>query len=182
MDIKKLIALGVALVSVVLCIVLLRQNLLFAAVAAVVCILAVIVSYKDAVSMIIPDKYQIMLGACGVAAVFADAYCDWLSHILGAAFGFALFGLVAFVGGRIAGREALGGGDVKLALVSGLILGWQRLLLMLIIASVIGSIVMLIRRKKGIIETPFAPFLSLGLITALLVGDKIITAYISLFV
>ena len=79
-------------------------------------------------------------------------------------------------------QKAMGGGDVKLAMASGLILGWQKFLLMLLISSISASVYMLIRRKKDgeSREIPFAPFLTSGLVVAMLFGNMIIKVYLSL--
>ena len=78
----------------------------------------------------------------------------------------------------------MGFGDVKLALVAGLLLGWQRMLLAMLIASVSASIILLIiRRVKGDErdhEYPFGPFIAVGVAISLLVGGPIIDWYMGI--
>jgi prepilin signal peptidase PulO-like enzyme (type II secretory pathway) len=68
------------------------------------------------------------------------------------------------------------------------LLGWERLLLSVMIAAVSASIVLVIlskiaERKSGDgsnIEYPFAPFLTSGFAIAMFFGDAIINWYLSL--
>lgn len=118
----------------------------------------------------------------GIINIFFDKDYGWLSHIIGAASGFAVFFLVAWVFEKVTGREGLGGGDVKLALVAGLLLGWERLILSLIIATVPAAIIMSIatKGKEGEDrEFPFAPFLIIGFSVAILFGTQILNWYLS---
>lgn len=82
-------------------------------------------------------------------------------------------------------RGGMGGGDIKLAAVAGIYLGWQQTLLMLFLAFLTGSvagIALVWAQKKTLKETiPFGPFLSLAGIVAMLFGNKIITWYWNLF-
>lgn len=146
------------------------------------------VFFIDLENMIIPDRFQIIILVLGIAAIFFDysAYSGrehWLSNIIGGVAAFGVFYLIGLIGGKIAKREALGGGDIKLAGVMGLFLGWQKLLLAMIIASVSACVVILITniksKEKGK-EYPFAPFLSAGFILTVLFGNGLLDWYFSL--
>ena len=60
----------------------------------------------------------------------------------------------------------MGGGDIKLGLLMGIVLGFPLILLALFIAFVFGALVgiflIILRRKKMKSQIPFAPFLILG--------------------
>lgn len=81
-------------------------------------------------------------------------------------------------------REGLGGGDVKLVAAAGFFLGWEKLFLAVLIASVLGSVVLLIVNRKNRegreTEYPFGPFLVAGMLTALLFGSQLINWYLGL--
>lgn len=160
-----------------------ESNLLYAAIAAVAVSVSVCVFFIDLEQMLIFDRFQIILGVLGVAAIFLDKNYPWYSHLIGAAVGFLLFFGVAYLVGKLLDREALGGGDVKFAAVTGLFLGWEKLILMMLLSSVIGSVVMLALRKKNgeSREIPFGPFLAGGFTVAMFFGDAILTWYLSLF-
>ena len=94
-----------------------------------------------------------------------------------AAFGASLFLFVAL----LAYPAGMGMGDVKLAGVMGLYLGLSiapGLLLAFLSGSVVGIAIMLRHgagaRKKGV---PFAPFMALGGLVALLAGPELIDLY-----
>lgn len=56
-------------------------------------------------------------------------------------------------------KEAMGGGDIKLIFVTGMYLGWEKNLWMLLIACVIGAVVgMLKARGKDDTEEAYFPF------------------------
>lgn len=159
-----------------------KTDVVYSVLAMAVCAVCICVFFIDLEHMIIYDRFQIMLAAAGVAMIFFDPDYGWASHLAGLAAATVLFAGVALVMGRILKREALGGGDVKFAMASGLLLGWQKFLLMLLISSISASVYMLFRRKKDCEskEIPFAPFLTAGLVTAMLCGSAVISAYMSL--
>ena len=89
--------------------------------------------------------------------------------------------LFSGVGHEIYKTEGLGGGDVKLAGVAGLLLGWERLLLALLVATIPAAIIMsvLSKGKEGEERRfPFGPFLVFGFAVAMFFGADIINWYI----
>lgn len=103
----------------------------------------------------------------------------------------ALLGLLAGAGSLMAvrglsrwwlkGQEGLGLGDVKLMGAAGLYLGWERTLLAIFLACVVGLVLALpVQRLKGSREIPFGPWLALGSLLALFVGDRLLGWYIAL--
>lgn len=110
----------------------------------------------------------------------------------GAAVGGALFSLlllgVALVGSALSGRTAMGGGDIKLAVALGAALGYLEApgtvlvgIFMSFLAGGVLSIVILLAtgdRKKQI---PFGPFLALGTILGVFVGEPLLDAYLGTF-
>ena len=119
----------------------------------------------------------------GAASIFFDGDFGWISHVIGGVSGFLVFFLISFLFEKIAGKEGLGGGDVKLAGVVGLLLGWERLLLGLLIACIPAAIIMLIlsRGKEGEDrQFPFGPFLVVGFGVSMFFGASIIDMYLSL--
>lgn len=141
------------------------------------------VFFIDLEHQIIFDRFQIILLVLGVASIFFDKDFGWLSHVIGGVVGFAVFYLISWGFEKLCGKEGLGGGDVKLAGVVGLLLGWERLLLGLLIATIPAAVIMLIlsRGKKGENrQFPFAPFLVVGFGASMLFGTQIIGWYLAL--
>lgn len=132
---------------------------------------------------IIFDRFQVFLLLLGVVSIFIDEY-HWTSHVIGGVAGFGTFFLISFGFEKLCGREGLGGGDVKLAGVVGLLLGWERLLLGLLLSTIPASVILLIltRGKEGEDrQFPFAPFLVVGFGISMLFGTQMIDWYLSLF-
>ena len=77
----------------------------------------------------------------------------------------------------------MGFGDVKLAILLGLILGFPEILLALTLAFFFGAIIgvsMMLLKKGGLkSKIPFAPFLISGTFVALLWGNQIISWYMN---
>ena len=85
--------------------------------------------------------------------------------------------VLRWIGGKIYKKEAMGIGDVKLAVVLGFMLSLKLAVVALytsfISASIVGVYLIASKRKSERI-IPFAPFLSLGAITAYFFGQNII--------
>ena len=110
----------------------------------------------------------------------------------GAVIGGALFSLlllgVALVGSALSGRTAMGGGDIKLAVGLGAVLGYLEApglvlvgIFMSFLAGGVLSIAILMAtgdRKKQI---PFGPFLALGTALGVFVGEPLLNAYLGSF-
>lgn len=74
--------------------------------------------------------------------------------------------------------SAMGFGDVKLAAVIGAFLGWERLLVALLVAVFAGAIIgvfQLARRQENRVK--FGPFLAFGALVALIWGADIVAGY-----
>ena len=79
---------------------------------------------------------------------------------------------------RARGFEGLGMGDVKMLAMIGAFLGWQLMLLTLVLASFAGSVigVGLMATQRGGMKTalPFGTFLAVGALVAAVAGDAIL--------
>lgn len=75
---------------------------------------------------------------------------------------------------------AMGFGDVKLAALMGVVLGWEKLIVAILLAVFIGAFGGIIGRfMGGDRQIPFGPFLMLGCVLALFFGDSIAHWYLS---
>lgn len=76
----------------------------------------------------------------------------------------------------------VGGGDMRIAAIMGIVLGWQQLLVALFLSYCIGTatcIPLLIKGKRNM-EIPFAPLLAFGAILTIAFGDIILDWYLRL--
>jgi len=107
-----------------------------------------------------------------------------IESIIGIFVGGGFLFLVAWVYEKIKKREGLGGGDVKLAAMLGAFFGWQPVLMILLVASVLGSVIGLLIvtfKKNWQYQIPFGPFLALAAYFQLFWGQIILSWYLNLF-
>ncbi len=108
-----------------------------------------------------------------------------MSGVIGAVLGIWLFDIITLVGTIAFGQAAMGGGDVKLAAMMGVWLGWKYLLLASFIACAIGAFAGGAAIALGWIERrqpmPFGPFLALGAALTMFFGQAILDTYIHFF-
>ncbi|MBF2098501.1 MAG: prepilin peptidase [Gloeomargaritaceae cyanobacterium C42_A2020_066] len=102
--------------------------------------------------------------------------------VLGMVVGLWLLELLGLGASLILGQTALGGGDPKLAALLGAWLGWKHLLVALGLACLSGTLIGLGGRAAGRLRQgqriPFGPFLALGGILTLFVGDRLLQWYL----
>jgi leader peptidase (prepilin peptidase)/N-methyltransferase len=109
----------------------------------------------------------------------------WVASLIGLLAGGGVLFALAEIYYRTRGREGLGMGDVKMLAMIGAFLGWQQMLLSLMLASFAGSAVglLVIASRRGGMQAalPFGTFLALGAIAAAVFGDSIISWYVGLY-
>ena len=96
-----------------------------------------------------------------------------LNLLLGMFAGGGIFLFITLIGGLIAGKEAMGMGDVKLMGALGLFFGLQSIVLISVLAFLIGAIAsivfMIIKRKGTDTYIPFGPFIVLASVITIFV-------------
>lgn len=141
----------------------------------------------------IPDRF-IVTGIV-VRVVFLFLEGNMLENLIDALLGgFAVGGgllLIVLLYEKVRQKEAMGGGDIKLLFLTGLFLGWQRNILCLLIACVLGIVFAFAFPEKRASEDgaeeedgklfPWGPSISAAAILTLLCGSEIIGVYLSLF-
>jgi leader peptidase (prepilin peptidase) / N-methyltransferase len=145
------------------------------------------IAYIDLDFQIIPDVLSLPGVVVGLAAAPLLHPGSWLDAIRAAALGALLGGgilfAVAWTYERATGREGMGGGDVKLLAMVGAFLGWQGVLLTLLLGSLVGSAIgvsiMIARGADAKLAIPFGPFLSIGAFVALFWGGAIVSWYLA---
>ncbi|BAW95320.1 type 4 prepilin peptidase [[Synechococcus] sp. NIES-970] len=108
-----------------------------------------------------------------------------IAGIGAAVLGIWLLDVIGVVGSALLGQEAMGGGDPKLLAMIGAWLGWQNVLLTVVLACgfgtvIIGSALGLGKHQRQQ-PLPFGPFLALGAVMGLFWGDRLIALYLNTF-
>lgn len=134
---------------------------------------------------LLPDNITLPLLWAGlVASQVGWTGVPLASAVWGAVAGYLSLWLVYWAFKLATGKEGMGYGDFKLFAALGAWFGWQALVPIILMASVIGAIVGIgmklssSLREGGVI--PFGPFLALGGITAMLFGPESILRVIGL--
>ena len=119
---------------------------------------------------IIPNRLTLTIFETGLVFTFAETLLAtnfgisiFIDNILGALVGGGIFLLITLIGGAIAGKEAMGFGDVKLMAALGFYFGWINMILISVMsflfAAVVSIVILIARRKKFSEYIPFGPFI-----------------------
>ncbi len=149
------------------------------------CSALIIITFIDLKENIIPDVLSLPFLLLGFLMSFFLKNLSPINSLLGILAGGGVLLLVAILGSFLFKKEAMGGGDIKLAAMVGAFLGWQLTLLSLFLSFFTGAIigiVILIKNKGESDPIPFGPFIALGTIIALFFGHSIINWYLSLVI
>ncbi len=141
-----------------------------------------VLGFIDLDHQILPDAITLPGVAVGLAASFLpDSPVRPLAALLAAAGGWLAFAAVAKAYHRLRGVEGLGQGDWKLAAMLGAFLGWQPMLLTILIATVAGTVVGLgavaLRGRDMRHALPLGTFLGAAGIAVVFFGDPILSWY-----
>lgn len=101
----------------------------------------------------------------------------WMGFLTALGFGVFFAGLIFFTGGK-----GMGGGDFKLGIFLGLVLGFPNALVALMLSflggSIVGIALLFLGKKKFGQTIPFGPFLSFGAIATIFWGERILNWYL----
>lgn len=161
--------------------VFLRENMVEYILMVVFISLLVIISVSDIYYQTIPDIILLVFFPIILTLRLLNPIDNWFDGLLGGAFGFIFMYLIALYGKKRFKKEALGGGDIKLYIIIGIVLGYQTVFLSLFFAGFIAIIYGIFFSKKGS-YLPFVPFIFAGAILAYSTGNIILEWYISLFI
>lgn len=109
----------------------------------------------------------------------------WRASLLGVLLGGGVLYAIAWGYYVVRREEGLGMGDVKMLGMVGAFLGWQAVLLTLVLASLSGAVigVAMISLQRGSMKyaLPFGTFLAIGALVAMLAGQPIIDWYVGFY-
>ncbi len=155
-------------------------TLLWCAMGAVLLSLALI----DWDTTVLPDALTLPLLWAGLVA----AALGWLpglpllQSLWGAAAGYLSLWSVYMLFKLATGKEGMGFGDFKLLAALGAWLGWQAILPIVLMASVLGAVIGLVMKATGSLRdgrfVPFGPFLAGGGLVVMLVGLPTVLGWI----
>ena len=150
------------------------------------CSALIIITFIDLKEQIIPDVISLPFIVLGFLLSFFLKNITPVDSLLGILSGGGILLLIAVAGSYLFKREAMGGGDIKLAAMVGAFLGWQLTLLSLFLGFFFGAFigVIVLFKNKGKNEKsdsiPFGPFIALGSVISLFFGQAILNWYFML--
>jgi len=138
------------------------------------------IALTDARQYVIPDEFSV--GGCviGVGLAALPGGPSLADAVLGAGLGFGLLWVVAKLGRLVFGKDAMGGGDIKMMAMVGAFLGPAGVLFTLFSGALLGSAIfgpIAFRTAKLV---PFGIFLAIGAAVAYGWGDPLIAWYLAL--
>jgi len=136
------------------------------------------IALTDARTYIIPDQFTLGGTLAGLALAPMAGGPEPAEALIGAAVGFGLLWLIAGLGRIVFGKDAMGGGDVKMMAMVGAFLGPAGAVLALFAGALAGSVIfgpVSLRTGKLV---PFGIFLAVGAGVAYGWGDVIIAWYL----
>lgn len=137
-----------------------------------------LLSIIDLLTYEIPIQINYFIGVLGIVRILTDP-ANLMSYLIGF---FCISGFLYIIYVMTKGR-GIGGGDIKLMAVSGLVVGFPNIVVAFLIGCILGSVIHTIRCKvsKADHVLAFGPYLSAGLVISILYGEKIIQWYVGLF-
>lgn len=142
----------------------------------------VALTFIDADTQLLPDSITLPLLWLGLIVNLNHGFTDINSAVLGAIFGYLSLWSIYWLFKLITKKEGMGYGDFKLLAALGAWLGWQKLLLIILLSSVVGAVVgivlIILARLGRNVPLPFGPYLAMAGFIALLWGDGIMKSYL----
>jgi len=138
---------------------------------------AFVIDYK---LQIIPNRLNLTMFEIGLIFTFIYGIINFnlaLNCAYGMLAGGGIFLVISLIGKMIAGKEAMGLGDVKLMGALGLFFGLTNTIVITVLAFLIGaivSIIILIAKKNKNEYIPFGPFIVVSAIITILVPSNIL--------
>lgn len=152
----------------------------------VFCAALVALTFIDWDTTLLPDDITLPLVWLGliVAALRWNTEVTLLSSVWGAVAGYLSLWSVYWLFKLVTGKEGMGYGDFKLFAALGAWFGWQALIPMILLASVIGAIVGIAMKLNSALReggyVPFGPFLAGAGVVSLIFGHANILRVIGL--
>ena len=150
------------------------ESLLYCLLTSALIVLSVI----DFRTYEIPLGINLFILALGLIRVATD-YRNFPDYLIG----FLSVSAVLAVLYYVSKGRAIGGGDVKLMAVCGLLLGWKLIIMAFLLGCILGAVIHVIRMKVSGEDHVLAmgPYLSMGVFIAALWGNQLLTWYLGQF-
>ncbi|ALQ06989.1 A24 family peptidase [Pseudoalteromonas fuliginea] len=144
----------------------------------------VALTFIDIDHMLLPDQLTLPLVWLALIASIMGYTVAPSDAIMGAVFGYLSLWSVFWLFKLLTGKEGMGYGDFKLLAVFGALLGWQSLLSIILLSSVVGAVIgivlLSIQGKDKATPIPFGPYLAIAGWITMLWGTELQNIYFNL--
>lgn len=135
---------------------------------------------------LLPDQITLPLLWLGLIINSFGLQTNLQDALWGAVAGYMFLWSIYWLFKLLTGKEGMGYGDFKLLAALGAWMGWQYLLQIILLSTVVGVVIglalMFIKRRGKDIPIPFGPYLAIAGWIAFMWGDHINQQYLKLFV
>ena len=142
-------------------------------------------AFIDFDHQILPDVIVLPLLWIGIFVNSFEMFTDLQSSVIGAIAGYLVLWTIYQIHHRLSGKEGMGYGDFKLLSCIGAWVGWQCLPIVILIASLSGTVfavsMMLFRKQSREAAIAFGPYLIISGWIALMWGDILMENYLQIF-
>ena len=122
----------------------------------------------------IPVGFNYFILTLGLVRLVTDLQ-NWSTYVIGFLAVSAFLYLICCIN-----ENAMGGGDVKLMATCGLLIGWKLIVFGFLMGCILGSVIHIARMriaKEGHMLA-MGPYLSMGVVVAVLYGERLIAWYL----
>jgi leader peptidase (prepilin peptidase)/N-methyltransferase len=134
---------------------------------------------------LLPDDITLPFLWLGLLCNLFDMFTSLQASVIGAMLGYGILWSIFILFKLLTGKEGMGHGDFKLLAMLGAWMGWQSLPLIILLASlsgsIIGIIIIIFRGHERTIPIPFGPYLAISGWISLIWGEEIIRFYLGYF-
>lgn len=129
--------------------------------------MSVIIIISDYQTLTIPDEVLIFFSVCFLICNYLNGHL--IDSLFDASISFFTMYLIKKIADFCFKKESMGGGDIKLLFVFGLVLGYEMAIFSIFLGSIVGlPISLLFLKYKNTNIVPFGPFLCVGALIILL--------------
>jgi leader peptidase (prepilin peptidase)/N-methyltransferase len=126
---------------------------------------------------LLPDSLTLPLLWLGLLINTQSTFASPSDAVTGAAAGYLSLWSVFWLFKLLTGKEGMGYGDFKLLAALGAWMGWQSLLGIILLSSVVGAVlggvILFLNGKDRNVPIPFGPFLAAAGWLMLILGDRL---------
>ncbi len=148
------------------------------AIALPLTLILIIIAFIDIDTMEIYDRFQIMILILALLNLFVSPL-SIIDHITGFFIISIPFYIIAWL------TDGMGGGDIKLIAIAGLLLGYQATLVAFFVSIILGALMalylLIVKKSSGKAQLAFGPFLCIGIYVAYHFSTIIIQTYLQIW-